>query len=101
MEKNDKFLIVVQFPIEITHFAFLRVSPKVLKRPEKPYMGVFYHKITLKVDKNWKTGKPAFWKLSVFLSDMKTDIIFGILGIENPRKHYSANFLAIFELPVH
>ena len=31
---------------------------------------------------------PVFRKLSVFSSDIKTDIIFGIYGIENPRKHY-------------
>ena len=42
-----------------------------------------------------KTEKPVnryFFKLSVFLSDNKTDIVFGIYGVENPRKRLKDNF---------
>ena len=79
---------IVLFPCRYQSVVLeLRVSPSVLKRPRKACMDVFLDNLSKKVRKMWKTGKPVFWKLSVFLSDIKTDIIFGISGIENPRKN--------------
>ena len=55
-------------------------------------LGVSGHKQTYKVAVEWKTGKPISGKLSVFLPGVKTDTIFGIYGIENPRKHCPVTF---------
>ena len=42
---------------------------------------LIYHKKPIKSEKPLNR---LFWKLSVFLSDIKADVIFEISGIENP-----------------
>ena len=65
---------------------YLRVSGSILKCSLKLFQGVSSEKQSNEVDLDRKTGKPIFLKLSVFSPDIKTDIIFEIYGIENPRK---------------
>ena len=65
----------------------LRVSLSVLERSRQSGMAVFSDVLSYKVRKSEKLANHFFFENCRFLSNIKTDIIFEISGIKNPRKN--------------
>ena len=80
---------------------FLRVSPSVLKITKCPCLVVFDGPLSYKTKKKLKTGKPVFLKIIGFSPDTKTDTIFGIYGIENPKKQDIYRIFDVSKNPVY